>query len=438
MSPTIVQTSPRRSPAWLTFAVAVLLALGILPSLTALSQNLAIHQPEIFRFTGPINPLKLGLPFLIAYLTLERNFFCIDHWRLSRALAVLALVGTLSTLIASLICGTVPALWREWFVILLGLIAAAAWIRLPASLRDRVTLFWGIALFGTVLLDFVWSNSVVWLLDTFFDPNTRFWDVREIGRPVVTGVFGRQSLAKLLAWMPWLFLAMAPPGRRKPLFALGIFSSGLILATSQRGPFLAALVGWAIYSLHQWVKNKDPRGAAWGSLALVSATGLMLLLVPSEILVTRWGTLVHGLPPQATREQRAASDNISFRKTMNRLSLSMIRTHPFGHACVSDAEFLAVGIPPGHAHNLFLEQFRSRGWLWGTLHLLLWGLAWFRAWSIRTTRGSFLAAGVSTVIVSGLFDHPWFVLNHAVTLWALVLMALLAERYAPRAEEKET
>src|SRR5690606_37493170 len=104
-------------------------------------------------------------------------------------------------------------------------------------------------------------------------------------------------------------------------------------------------------------------------------------------------------------------ENAKFRVGMAAASLESIRENFWGDACIPKEFFSSRGLNEAHSHSLFLEQFRSRGWVWGAIHLLLWliaGLSFFRGSDLRSS--AYLAA-FTAIFVSGLVDHPWFVLN---------------------------
>ena len=105
-------------------------------------------------------------------------------------------------------------------------------------------------------------------------------------------------------------------------------------------------------------------------------------------------------------------------------SLEQIATQPLGNACITEEKFRERGLTVTHAHNLFLQQFVGRGWLWGIAHFLLWIWAFTRALRSRRIEGHAWAAACISMSVGGLFDHPWFVLNHSILLCIVLLECL--------------
>jgi hypothetical protein len=426
--------------ALVTAVAAGIIALGILPSLTALSAGLRESVPAVARYFGPLNPLKLGAPVLLLHVWLFRQSLPRTLlWVLGGAIAV----GTGSTLIAAGACGFPPEILREWSVIVLGLVAALSLALQPRVLQVGILLVWAAVIYGSTLLEVSLPASIDWLYAEVFDPNTRALDIAETGRRVLTGVFGRQSLAKLLAWTPWLLLAYsAAPGhatRRwlKPvLWGLAVVSTGAILATSQRGPFVGALAGWIAFVLYHGVRLRNRKLAWLAAGALLVSLAATAVLVPRPLLETRVRSLLGVSRPDDSFAKQADAHR-SFRVAMTLFSLKTIATHPLGNACISDQEFLEAGISHfNHSHNIVLQQFRERGWAWGLCHLALWLAAILGAWKLRSEAGAALVAGLVTVLALGMFDHPWFVLNHSMMMWALMIpgvsAALTSEARRPR------
>lgn len=446
--------------SWLPTLCTWILALGLLPSLTALSESFARAWPALHRMSGPINPLKLGLPLLVWWVWSQRRAI---PKRLSRLLPAVWLVGTLSTLIAAAACGYPPMVLREWFVITAGGIAAMAFVLLPAKNQAWVIFALAFWVYGSAALEYVSPTAIDWLLNHVFDPATRTADWEVPTRPV-SGVFSRQSIAKFFSWLPWLFFLFVfpmvherykkhktPRARTKPnalsflipppehvgLFALIGISTALALASTQRGPMLGLLAGLAFYTAHQLWLTRNPRllGTAFATLSVAAIA--IWLLVPKEIIQSRFGgkfgtaglykqnpTTQSAPPSPQDRFTRNADNTVQFRILTNRLSWQVIRSHPLGHACLSKADFKAAGVAPAHAHNLFLEQLRTRGWLWGSLHLLLWLATWISCWRWKSHAGSLVLGAITATLVAGLVDHPWFVLNHAFVLNLLLFLGL--------------
>jgi hypothetical protein len=403
--------------------VAAILALGILPSLTAPSQALVLAFPRLQSYLGPVNALKLGAPVLLAWVWLRRAELPRAWLPYAGALGV----GTVATVIAGVPCGFPQPLVREWAVMLLGSLAALSFLVLPRRQAFFVLGAWAVAIFGGALLDGLAPDATAWLNQNVFDPGAASaYDQTTTGFPLLHGLFGNQSLAKFLAWTPWLLLAFAfrwelPRGLLWALVGLAVVSNGAILMTSQRGPFLGAAAGWCVLAAHQAIRAGNRRAALAALGALVLSCGVMLAIVPWGLLRARaLGTFSH----DTNQYEHAALWTRDFRIQTNRLSWDSIKTHPLGDACIPAETFHQYGVFPAHAHSLFLHQFRERGWIWGALHLGLWLWAFVAAWRTRSPYGSMLAAGIATIAVLGLFDHPWFVLNHAMVLSLFILLGI--------------
>ena len=228
-------------------AVSAVFILSFLPSWTALSEHLARAWPGIYAFTGPLNPLKIALPFLLPLAALE-----LSKWNSKRRalLAGVTLIGTISTLIAWTYCRPSHAILREGFVMAAGAIAAIAFQRFSSREKMRIGLIWAGLLLLTCLFDVLRTGVNTWLLENFFDPMTAREGVEELqANDILRGVFGRQSLAKLLAWVPFVALALVwsnrPPTQRAFYVGFGslLVFGAFILPTSQRGPFLGFAAG---------------------------------------------------------------------------------------------------------------------------------------------------------------------------------------------------
>lgn len=410
-------------------SIIFLLMVSLLPSFTALSVGLRAFLGGAGQYLGPINFVKLFFPLLALYGWQKRNTF---PPKVIKVVGVSLGVGFLSTIVAGIPCQFPSTLVREWAAIVLGLFAAASFMGLSIVGKRKVLLFWFAVIYGSVLLDLLFPKSIDWLYATIFDPQTRKLDLEELQKRVLTGIFGRQSLAKLLAWVPWLlmyygvFKFLDRKNRRWGHWVslgLVVASAGLALATSQRGPFLAVLLSIFCYSLHQSVQLKNRKMAFTGGILLFLAAGITTLVVPKDILETRLKSLV-GIK-QESQLGKQAEFNTNFRVTMLSYSWEVVKTHPFGNACIKD--FWAHGINhEGHAHHLLLQQYRERGWLWGTAHLLLWLFPVFFLWKTKTEAASILFAGYAAVLGTGMFDSPWGVINHAVVLWVYLLSGWFA------------
>lgn len=418
---------------FLSWTNAVLLGFGIFPSWVALSSRFAESYPKIFRFTGPINPLKLGLPLILYFLWVRRKAYPKKLWL---CLLVLFIFGTFATLIAGQSCLSISTALRPWSVMVTGTLACLALFQFSRPQVKFVLIVWASAVFGSAFLGKIAPSSTLWLYENIFDVSALQYDFLELGSQVLTGVYGRQSLAKFLTWLPWLltffWIREKFPDKKTIsfqkmeifLFGLGILSTALILATSQRGPFLSALLGWVAFALHQYFQLGGKKLARLSAFAIGIILVLTLVVVPRNILEPRIRSLF-GLSPKDFYGQ-AADTNRDFRLQVTGIYSKIILENPLGKACVPEKLFLEKKIIPGHSHNLFLQQFVERGWIWGLIHLALWLLAWLGAWRVKSFSNSLLFGGLSACIFSGLFDHPWFVLNHALILSTYLYLGILS------------
>ena len=407
--------------AWLSRTVAFALALGVLPSLTALS----LRTPWPLSSMGPINPLKLALPLLIANLWIHRRAF---PKILSLGFALTLGVGTACTLVAATLDRYPPTVFREWAAIATGLIAGANLLTMPQGRLRGIVGFWLAAIYGAAVLDAFFPSATHWLISHLFDPNSFEFDVQEVGTRPLLSIFGRQSLSKMLAWTPWLILLLLArlglEGRQKSrLAAWAVFaaiSHAMILATSQRGPLVGALVGWLAVAAHGLIQRDQKRASLVPLVGLAGMIVLTFLLVPRDVLEPRIRSLL-GMP--ATSPAGVIADkNRDFRMKMSRFSFEQSIAHPWGHPGIQPEEFAAAGLPPAHSHSLVLHQYRERGWIWGSLHLILWLIAFWGGWKSRDWMGAGIIGGVTTIFVLGLVDHPWFVLNHAMMMAPFLLV----------------
>ncbi len=405
--------------------VTWVLALGILPSFTALSTEIINAYPGLGKYLGPLNPLKIALPILIGFVWLHRKAI---PKKLTKILVASFAIGSVASVIAALGCQTSVAIfYREWFVMILGCLAGMCFLLLPKKNVKKIVLVWAVIVFGSGLLEVIAPSSIQWLYAHLFDPNTQEGDFREVGRSVLTGVFGRQSMAKLLSWIPWLLVLVfwnRPRANNRWLVVLVVVGFASIFGTSQRGPFLAALMGCLVFAGHQFWINKNKRHAAWGVGVFALSIVLSFVVTPRDIWAPRVKSLV-GAPAKPRDEvQRIAEGNIRIRQQITAFSFQQIARHPLGNACIAQEEFDLAGLPVAHSHNLFLEQFRSRGWIWGLVHAGLWAVAFWGAWRSRGPLGSTLSGALATVLIGGVFDHPWWVLNHAMILGIFLVSGL--------------
>lgn len=397
--------------------LAIVLGLGMFPSFLALSESLTHSFPSLSRYMGPINFLKIFWPLMLVYIGLRwKNI----PFRSRRWLPIILAIGTLATLIAAIGCHFPPMFLREWFVICVGIICSITLILLPQSKRKIVALFWVAIVLSGAAINMFAPEASNWLFAHVFDYNYRIPESR--GAPLLlSGFYDVASMGKLLAWLPWTFGVLYFGSRpRLPqwisFLALLTICTVLIPITTQRGPLLGMALGWILATAHLVFQTGQKKLLKWIPAALLAVAFLTWAIVPKQILETRFlayfGTGV--TDQRAVHESRVSSDQ---RMRIWKLAVQHIRSHPLGCPCPSRTEYETAGIAEmSHAHNIFLEQFASRGWIWGSIHLLLWLSAFTAAWLDRSRRGSLLVGGIATTLGLGMVDHPWFVLNHAIIL----------------------
>jgi hypothetical protein len=419
-------------------SASAIFVLSLLPSWTALSEQLARAWPGLYAFTGPLNPLKLALPFLLPLAAWELTTW---NTRQRKLLAGVATIGALFTGLAWLNCRPNHAVLREGFVMGAGVIAAIAFQRFNSAEKLRIGLVWSGLLLLTCLFDFFRTGVNPWLLQNLFDPMTIHEGTEELRSDnILRGVFGRQSLAKLLAWLPFITLALAwsdrAPNARQ--FSLGFCSllafGAFILPTSQRGPFLGFAAGVILLAVLGARSFSKKRIAAMTALVLIGSFSVAWLRTDSGI----WESRVAPYLPKSDgkidlKVLKHSQGTVYFRRDMTLFSLEQIAQNPLGNACIAEEKFRERGLIATHSHNLFLQQFIARGWIWGLIHLLLWAWAFARTMRSRNIAGAAWAAACASMTMGGLFDHPWFVLNHSILL-CVVLLESLKLKASPRAQ----
>jgi hypothetical protein len=431
---------PLKQQSWknkLETVIAFVLAAGILPALTELSHFLGPVQS----ITGPISILKLGIPILAAYLWIERARWFEPQ---KRAIAVVFGVFAFTSFIAAARCGFPKPFLRESYLMLVGAFWGLSFVLLPQIFRIRVAATWVIVVLTSAAID-TWLPGVnLWLLGNVFDASTRNADFTELQTYVLTGVFGRQSLAKLMTWTPWILLLTAAqdPVRSKRYWQLGVVSAfvatGSVLATTQRGALIAAILAALSFFGTLVITEKLSWKLILSGLLGVIVTGFIFkMTVPARIVESRLlGTLAataslfphtedpgeSAQPAKLDRLTNSANVNIGFRTAMLDLSVQSIIREPLGNACIPVEEFEKRGLTIGaHSHNLYIEQFRSRGWLWGSLHFALWVGAVLVTW--RTTSGRLrasLIAALASFGMTGMFDQIWTVMNHSMLIGVIL------------------
>lgn len=402
---------------WLEPALAVILGLGMFPSFTALSEKIFEAYPSAGHYSGPINFLKLFSPAILLY-------FCFESRRIPRKAKIALLtslgIGTMATLIAGATCNFPPLFLREWFVICLGSLCSIALILLPSHL-SRITVFlWTSIILLGVAINLAFPELTNFLFKNFFDYHYQVPVDRSVGIHLI-GFYDVASLSKLLAWLPWVFGLFCLGSFDKPrhwasFLVLLAICSLLIPITTQRGPVLGMIIGCALATSHQAFQLNRKWILKWIPAAAAIVLVLAWLVIPKNILETRFLAFMglNGTDTHTVEASRLSSDQ---RIRIWKLAAKRVVTHPLGMPSPPREDFTNAGIVDAyHSHNIFLEQYASRGWIWGTLHLALWLIAFASAWKDRTWRGTLMTGGVATTFGLGLVDHPWFVLNHAMIL----------------------
>lgn len=397
--------------------LAVVLGLGMLPSFQALSENLSQQFPSFSRYAGPINFLKIFWPLMVVYIGLQWKRIPVDT---RRWLPVIFGIGTIATLISANGCHFPPLFLREWFVICVGSICGITLLLLPRKYSKITVALWGVIVLSGVAINLFFPQLTNWLFRNIFDFTYQVPESR--GAPIrLSGFYDIASLGKLLAWLPWafgIFFIDSSSTRRNwaVFFSLLVSCTVLIPVTTQRGPVLGMALGWILFTAHLIFQMRKKWLLKWVPVAVISVLILGWVAIPKNVLETRFLAYfgVAGTDQQAVIQSRVSSDQ---RKRIWKLAVDRISTHPMGLACPPKEDYEKAGIEAAyHSHNIFLEQYSSRGWIWGTLHMLLWLCALIWAWRDKTLQGTMLTGAVVTTLGLGMVDHPWFVLNHAMIM----------------------
>ncbi len=396
----------------------------MLPSWTALSTFLTEAVPTLARYLGPINPLKFGAPLLMAWVWLRKDR--IPAWVRKLLLASVAALVICSALAAAP-CGFPPGAVREASVFVLGLVASLAFLTLERRDSERVAFAWVAIVYGSFLLSAFFPSVTSWINAHVFDPVRANSFDPDLGYRVIVGFFDPASMAKLILWVPWILLATqarSPKGWKVAL-ALVLVTIPMTIATTQRGPFVAAWVAFAAFALHQAVRSGRPRALIPLTSFLVAGTLAIFLVVPSSIWKPRLLSWFSS-KPQTTAEKISVK-TIRDRPLLFGVSWKLVKENPLGTACPPEKVFLDAGLKEvQHSHNMLLEQFRIRGWLWGAWHLVLWLLALAGSWRGRERADAARFGAVVACLVLGLVDHPWFVLNHAMLLGIILVSPIMS------------
>lgn len=416
---------PQKVHSVFSWAIAIALIAGLFPSLTALSQ---LHQ-NYAHYLGPIGPLnflKVIAPVICVYLCYRLQLFPLKkRWC---ALFILV-IGSIASVISAKLCNfESSSAIREWAAILFGFLCAAGLISLPGRQKISVVSGWIVILLSLAFLDKFYPATIDWLYSNAFDPNTKWFDSETSNARILTGVFGFQSMGKLLSWTPWLLYIFIPKFRasqsRLAWIFLASISTGLILSTTQRGPLLGMGFGWLAFCSHSLLRASDRKIWLPAMLAFLVSLAATWLFTPFEIFEARTSSITNQVEKESlNHEANLATDNVNFRKRMWQLSIFTIIKSPLGNSCIPNEEFTSRGLYSTHSHNLFLQQFRERGWIWGLIHFAIWMGAALMAWQSKQRYASGIFAAIICICVQGMFDHPWFVMNHAMILSVFLISA---------------
>ena len=422
------QVSSLRSET-LGWTIAWILAVGILPSLMAPSSALFNLYPFLGKYIGPVNPLKIMAPILLFGLLkyrilLPKKIFVI--------LPVVLSILIFCSLVSAGICHFPSNSIRDLAAILLGSLAGLSFFLLSRRQIYFVICFWMISLLGGVLLNYFAPEKLVWILTHLFDPARAV----EVSGPLkamwILGFYDNGSLAKLFSWVSWvgIFALLSFSSSLKNLRLLSVESFILlssltcvllILPTSQRGPFFGILGGWIAFVFYLSWLSRSWRTSIRASLVLSSLIVIGLLLTPSKLLKDRYASMVDWSIDNQARSSQLA------RLKHYQLAFKVIRSNPFGDACIPRSEFEAFEIPqPNHAHSLIVHSYRERGWIWGTIHLVLWVLAIMGSVRMKNYAGAALFAGIITTQIIGLADYTYSVLHHSMLVNIFLMGGLLA------------
>lgn len=407
-------TCSRKYLAWL---ITVMIALGMFPSFNALTSRIFGPFPALSGWVGPINFLKLALPFLALFVALEwKRLASPGKWWTIGFLAL----GSIATVIAGRQCNTTPMHFREWAVITTGMLAAVAFALLELRKQRFILAAWVGILVLALVINYLSIDVLNLIHQTIFDPE-RVLDPKFF---LLQGFYDIASFGKLLAWTPWILgLAFCLGGRkfgnRGAIVFVLINLVFLIFAlrTTQRGPILGGVVALGVAAVH-YARNRGNFRILLG----FAATGLLMSVIaawvlPSSIIETRIKPLLSSQWSHQDVQQDPSRASISQRSRIWAYAMDSIRENPLGRPCVDEAEYARRGIPTlSHSHNEFLEQTRTRGWLWGAFFTVFWILSWRIYWNRRDLIATVCLGGLTSIAVLSLVDHPWFVLNHSVII----------------------
>jgi hypothetical protein len=411
----------------------VFIGLSVFPSWLGLTELLKGAFPDLFSRIGPLNPLKMIIPFLLIWLFFNRTKI---RWPALWTLGAFVGLGTIFTMLSGKECADPSLHYREWAAISVGLVAAVTLSLFPTRYIRVIVRMWAGTVILAVLLNYFFPDTLTWINQTLFDPK-RVVSNQVYGVTLLNGFYDIGSMAKLLMWTPWVWLwaesldhptpfSLTKKGMAILLFAASLF---LILLTTQRGPLVGQISGVLTYFFFRSYARKEYRNIGVVIASLGVFVGLSLLFMPKALYERRIQPLftLH----QATEESMSANPNMSSlqdRLHIFQVSWRVVKENPMGMACVPDSYFSEANASLGtHSHNVFLHQTRSRGWVWGVLNLIFWILA-FLFLARKKSESTLLAlGGLTSTVALSLVDYPWFVLNHSIIMGIFLLGATVFE-----------
>ncbi|RYZ88004.1 MAG: O-antigen ligase domain-containing protein, partial [Proteobacteria bacterium] len=250
---------------------------------------------------------------------------------------------------------------------------------------------------------------------------------------LLQGFYDIASFGKLLSWAPWLLaLAVSLDHKKlgtKPLIFFVVIN-GIFLAfalrTSQRGPVMAGIFALAVAVLHHSRNQKNYRFVFQAGLICLLLVGLVTMILPRALLETRIIPLFSSNWSSETLHQDQSRTSISQRTLIWSYGIDSVKKYPLGKPCIDAASYDRLGIPQiSHSHNEFLEQARTRGWIFGLFNLVFWIFAWINYARRRDLVATAHLGGLSSVAALSLVDHPWFVLNHSLIIGVFLLAGFI-------------
>lgn len=398
---------------------------SILPSMAAIT-------PESWSM-GPLNLVKLLAPGYLLFVV-QRAI----EKRSLRSVEVNVLIflglGLMASLVAALGCQGVPTnVVREWVAVALGTLVSLFLFGTSEARRSQVALVWMIIVASLCVVDILWKPGTLKLATAIFSMESVTRDIREAGDEALGSIFSRQSLAKILVLLPWLFLSLRKGAPSILSWCIaGLFWS-LTFSTSQRAAVLAVFCALFAFLLHVILhRGFRLKPLIAGGAAIFAVVILSIVLTPKPILISRGPEFMKSFFPVDLKKieglEQTASDNVEFRKRTLLVTVDVIKASPLGNACVSQAAFDARMVIPAHSHNLFLEQFRARGWIFGFLFFVIYAFGLISCLRNADVQSGIRFAGLVALFVIGMFDQPLFVINHAVIISWIVLESFRAKQ----------